>query len=113
MECYPCACANKSDLALLKQTPGRIDEIEQLEIEMGFTRNSKPRVMFRPYRVGGGVGIRQAVRWGAGERGFKADFIPNEYKADGQLIMFEGVTDIAYEDDIEFRRQCDGGYCGN
>ena len=113
MECYPCVCANKSDLAMLKQTPERISEIESLEIEMGFTRNGKPRTMFRPYRVGGGVGIRQAVQWGAGDRGFKAGFVPNEYKPEGQLLMFEGVSDIAYEDDIEFRRQCDGGYCGN
>lgn len=113
MECYPCVCANKSDLAALKQTPDRITEIERLEIEMGFTKNQKPRTMFRPYRVGGGVGIRQAVMWGAGERGFKADFVPNEYKPEGQFNMFEGVSDIAYEDDIQFKRQCDGGYCGN
>lgn len=113
MECYPCVCANKSDLAMLKQTHERISEIEKLEIEMGFTKNGKPRTMFRPYRVGGGVGIRQAVQWGVGARGFKAEFVPNEYKLSGQSVLFESVTDIAYEDGIEFRRQCDGGFCGN
>lgn len=118
MECYPCVCANKGDLAALLDTPDRIDEIEKLEIEMGFTRNSKPRVMFRPYRVGGGVGIRQAVMWGAGKRGFKAEFIPNEYKPTGeQCNMFEGISDIAYEVNTpqgkELARQCDGGFCGN
>lgn len=118
MECYPCVCANKSDLAMLLQTPERMDLIERIEIDMGFTRNAKPRVMFRPYRVGGGIGIRQAVMWGAGHRGFKAEFTPNEYKQSGeQCIMFEGVSDIAYDIDTrsgrEFARQCDGGYCGN
>jgi 3'-phosphoadenosine 5'-phosphosulfate sulfotransferase (PAPS reductase)/FAD synthetase len=113
MECYPCVCANKSDLAMLNQTPDRISEIEQLEIEMGFTKNKKPRTMFRPYRVGGGVGIRQAVEWGAGVRGFKSTKIPDIYKQDKEIDCDIGASDIAYEDDIEFRRQCDGGYCGN
>ncbi|WP_100913523.1 phosphoadenosine phosphosulfate reductase family protein [Pseudoalteromonas spongiae] len=118
MECYPCVCANKDDLAQLLETPDRIDEIERLEIEMGFTRNQKPRVMFRPYRVGNGVGIRQAVLWGAGARGYKSGFIPNEYKIAGeQCLMFEGISDIAYEintrEGREFARQCDGGFCGN
>ena len=118
MECYPCVCANKSDLAAMPKDDPRIDLIENAEIEMGFTRNSKPRTMFRPYRVGGGIGIRQAAAWGRGERGWKADFVPNEYKPAGEnCVMFEGVSDIAYEDDTKegriFARQCDGGYCGS
>lgn len=118
MECYPCVCANKGDLAMLVETPERIVEIEKIEIEMGFTRNAKPRVMFRPYRVGGGVGIRQAVNWGLGKRGYKSEFIPNEYKITGeQWNMSEGISDVAYEINTsagrEFARQCDGGYCGN
>ena len=35
--------------------------------------------MFRPYRVGGGVGIRQAVEWGAGKRGYKSYSAPSSY----------------------------------
>ena len=96
----------------------RIQLIEIIETDLGFTRNKKPRVMFRPYRVGGGVGIRQAVAWGRGERGFKSTFIPNEYKFKGeQTEMFEGVSDVAYDletkEGREFAKQCDGGFCGS
>ena len=118
MECYPCVCANKSDLAQMPLDDERIDLIEKIEIDLGFTRNGKPRVMFRPYRVGGGVGIRQAIAWGRGERGFKSDYIPNEYKQKGdQCVMFESVSDVAYEIETkegrEFAKQCDGGFCGS
>jgi 3'-phosphoadenosine 5'-phosphosulfate sulfotransferase (PAPS reductase)/FAD synthetase len=118
MECYPCVCANKKDLAAMPLDDPRIDRIEAIEIDLGFTRNKKPRVMFRPYRVGGGVGIRQAVAWGRGERGFKSDYIPNEYKQKGdQCEMFESVSDVAYEIETkagrEFAKQCDGGFCGS
>lgn len=117
MECYPCVCANKKDLSKMPLDDPKIDLIEKIEIELGFTRNNKPRTMFRPYRVGGGVGIRQAIAWGRGERGFKSSYIPNEYKTkDSQCIMFEGVNDVAYEletkEGREFARQCDGGFCG-
>ena len=118
MECYPCVCANKTDLSKMPLNDARIDLIESIEIDMGHTRNDKPRTMFRPYRVGGGVGIRQAVAWGRGERGFKSHYTPNEYKLKGeQCLMFEGVSDVAYEIETkegrEFARQCDGGYCGS
>lgn len=118
MECYPCVCANKTDLSKMPLGDSRIDLIESIEIDMGHTRNDKPRTMFRPYRVGGGVGIRQAVAWGRGERGFKSSYIPNEYKVKGeQCEMFQGVSDVAYEIETregrEFARQCDGGYCGS
>lgn len=118
MECYPCVCSNKQELGQMPLNDKRIDEIERLEIELGFTRNKKPRVMFRPYRVGGGVGIRQAVAWGRGERGFKSTYIPNEYKQpDEQTEFFESVSDVAYEIETaagrEFAKQCDGGFCGS
>jgi len=116
MECYPCVCANKKDLAAMPLDDERIDLIEKIEIELGHTRNGKPRTMFRPYRVGGGVGIRQAIAWGRGEHGFKSDYVPNEYKLTGQFVMFEGVNDVAYEIETkagkELARQCDGGFCG-
>lgn len=117
-ECWPCVCENKTGLKQLAKDPARIDRIEAIEIDMGHTRNEKPRTMFRPYRVGGGVGIRQAVQWGCGKRGHKAGFYPNEYRiSDSQQNLFEGVSDIAYDIETpegrEFARQCDGGYCGS
>ena len=118
MECYPCVCANKSDLSEIPLNDERINDIEQLEISMGHTRNGKPRTMFRPYRVGGGVGIRQAVAWGRGERGFKSNYVPNEYKQKNeQTEFFESVSDVAYEIETkagrELAKQCDGGFCGS
>ena len=115
MECYPCVCANKTDLGSMPRNDPRIDEIEKIEIDMGFTRNEKPRTMFRPYRVGGGVEIKMAVEWGHGKRGFKAPFIPEVYIFKGGATT--STNDVAYDTDTkagrEFARQCDGGYCGN
>ena len=115
MECYPCVCANKTDLSCMPKDDPRIDEIEKIEIEMGFTRNEKPRTMFRPYRVGGGVGFRMAVEWGHGKRGWKAPYVPEVYTFKGDAT--EAESDIAYDENTkegrEFARQCDGGYCGN
>jgi 3'-phosphoadenosine 5'-phosphosulfate sulfotransferase (PAPS reductase)/FAD synthetase len=111
MECYPCVCANKKDLASMRKDDPRIDLIEAVEIEMGFTRNKKPRTMFRPYRVGGGVGIRQAIEWGHGERGYKSKSIPDKYIFRGYAS--DGENDIAYSDKIDDIRQCDGGFCGD
>ena len=113
-ECFPCVCANKTDLAAIPKDSPRIDYIEAIEIDMGFTRNEKPRTMFRPYRVGGGVGIRQAVDWGHGERGYKSDFVPAPYKFKGSAT--EAPLDFVYDEDgqgLLFSPQCDGGYCGN
>jgi 3'-phosphoadenosine 5'-phosphosulfate sulfotransferase (PAPS reductase)/FAD synthetase len=115
MECYPCVCANKSDMAQMAGDEKRIAEIEAIEIDMGFTKNEKPRTMFRPYRAGGGVGIRQVVEWGCGPRGWKAPYIPEAYQFNGNSTSEE--SDIAYDDNTkegrEFARQCDGGYCGS
>jgi 3'-phosphoadenosine 5'-phosphosulfate sulfotransferase (PAPS reductase)/FAD synthetase len=112
MECYPCVCANKQDLAAMSKDDPRIDLIETVEIEMGHTRNKKPRTMFRPYRVGGGVGIRQAIDWGHGERGYKSSHIPAAYiYTDGAID--DGANDVAYSDNLVERRQCDGGFCSN
>jgi 3'-phosphoadenosine 5'-phosphosulfate sulfotransferase (PAPS reductase)/FAD synthetase len=115
MECYPCVCANKTDLSKMSKDDSRIDLIERAEIEMGFTRNEKPRTMFRPYRVGGGVGVRQAIEWGHGKRGYKSTSIPEVYRFTGKAT--ESITDVAYDEDTkagrEFSRQCDGAFCGN
>lgn len=114
-ECHPCVCANKTDLRELASDEQRIAHIERIEIDMGFTRNEKPRTMFRPYRVGGGVGIRQAVAWGCGPRGHRATFVPRPYVYSEQGAT-DGENDAAYEENTRqgllFERQCDGGYCG-
>jgi 3'-phosphoadenosine 5'-phosphosulfate sulfotransferase (PAPS reductase)/FAD synthetase len=112
MECYPCVCANKTDLSQMPADDPRIDLIEKTEIEMGFTKNKKPRTMFRPYRVGGGVGIRQAVEWGHGKRGWKAESVPETYEYNESKETTEGGNDIAYSELIKDRKQCDGGFCG-
>ena len=122
MECYPCVCANKTNLSQMPKDDSRITLIEDTEIEMGFTRNEKPRTMFRPYRVGGGVGVRQAIEWGHGKRGWKSSYIPKAYTMDGVTkripgIAYVGPSDVAYDENTkagrEFSRQCDGGYCGS
>lgn len=66
-ECFPCVNSNRADLRLL--TEDRIAEIEALEADMGITSNGKPRTLFRPYRHGGAVGIREVVRWAHSDRG--------------------------------------------
>ncbi len=80
MECFPCVCSNKEDLKSLRQWPDKIIEIKELEVSMGHTRNGKPRVMFRPYRCGGGVGIESAIAWAEGARGTKINEVPKEYQ---------------------------------
>jgi hypothetical protein len=64
MECFPCVNSNRSDFRLLAKHPDRIQELVDLENEMGFTSKGKPRVMFRPYRHMGATGIREVVKWG-------------------------------------------------
>ena len=66
-ECFPCVNANRRDLRLL--TDERVSEIEALETSMGFTGKGKPRTLFRPYRHGGAVGIREVARWASAEHG--------------------------------------------
>jgi len=82
MECYPCVDANISDLRMLDES--RIALIESLEIEMGFTKEGKPRTMFRPAKKNGATGIRQVIEWAS-----RDNFNPN-------------ITDMF----------CDSGYCG-
>lgn len=82
MECYPCVCANKADLNEMLNDPlavSKINRVEALEVALGHTRNGKPRVMFRPYRVGGGVGFVEALNWSE-SKGWKATCIPAQYQ---------------------------------
>jgi 3'-phosphoadenosine 5'-phosphosulfate sulfotransferase (PAPS reductase)/FAD synthetase len=83
MECFPCVNANKKDLKMLSEYPDIIDKIDKIEKEMGYTRNGKPRVMFRPYKKKGATGIREVVNWANSERGkfdrddeFQLSFMP-------------------------------------
>jgi len=69
MECFPCINAKRSDFRLLAKYPERVKEISDLEFEMGYTSKNKPRVMFRPYRHMGAVGIKEVIRWGLCSRG--------------------------------------------
>lgn len=61
MECFPCVNANIDDLRML--TEDRIELIDITERDMGMTGKGKPRVMFRPARHKGAVGIRNVVEW--------------------------------------------------
>ena len=69
MECFPCVNSNRADFRHLAQYPERINMLADLEKEMGFTGKGKPRVMFRPYRHMGAIGIKEVVKWGLCDRG--------------------------------------------
>lgn len=59
-ECFPCVNSSRRDLRLL--TPGRVDEIEAIEAEVGHN-------LFRPNKFMGARGIREIKRWADAERG--------------------------------------------
>lgn len=75
MECFPCINSNRRDLRELAKDPPRIDAIEKIEIDMGYTSKGKPRTMFRPYRHMGATGIREIVRWAESRKG---EFDPDD-----------------------------------
>ena len=81
-ECFPCVHANRSDLVQMDES--RIIHIERIEQEMGINSKGNPRVLFRPKRHQGAVGIRAVVDWA--------------HKRDKeQLDLFD----------------CDSGFCGD
>ena len=82
MECYPCVCANKTDLQSMGIDDERINLIEKIETELGHTRYGKPRTMFRPYRAGYAVGIKEVLQW-ANIKGWKSSGYPEKYKIKG------------------------------
>lgn len=82
MECYPCVCANKQDLISMGLDEKRISLIEKIETDLGHTKYGKPRTMFRPYRVGYAVGIRDTLKW-ATIKGWKSSGYPESYKING------------------------------
>lgn len=87
-ECSPCINANINDLRVLSEF--EIARLEALEIEMGYTSNGKPRVMFRPARHKGAVGIRSVVGWA------------NIPRSRDQIDLF----------DLAVGTGCSSGFCG-
>ncbi len=69
MECFPCVNSNRSNFRLLAQYPDRVDYIANIEKEMGFTSKNNPRVMFRPYRHMGAIGIKAVIDWASCGKG--------------------------------------------
>jgi len=66
MECFPCVHANIDDLRML--TPDRINLIDITEQEMGINSKGNARVMFRPKRHKGAVGIKAVHTWAMAPR---------------------------------------------
>ena len=60
-ECSPCVNSNKADIVELEEPD--IVKVEDLEGELGLTSKGKPRVLFRPAKKMGALGIREVVRW--------------------------------------------------
>ena len=60
-ECFPCVHANRSDLKQMNEKD--IIKVELIEDEMGINSKGNPRVLFRPKRHQGAIGIREVVDW--------------------------------------------------
>lgn len=81
-ECYPCVCSNKKDLLAMSEDTKTINKVKAIELSLGHTRKGKPRVMFRPYRVGGSIGIDEVINWSK-KRGYKSTEVPEDYQIPG------------------------------
>ena len=81
-ECYPCVCSNKKDILGMSKDAQTITKVRDIELYLGHTSKGKPRVMFRPYRVGGAIGIDEVVNWSK-KRGYKSAEVPEEYRIVG------------------------------
>lgn len=68
-ECMPCVNENREGLRKLNNYPDRVDEIDRIERELGYTSEGKPRVMFRSAKKMGAVGIQEILKWANAERG--------------------------------------------
>jgi 3'-phosphoadenosine 5'-phosphosulfate sulfotransferase (PAPS reductase)/FAD synthetase len=80
-ECWPCTWANHQELRVLDE-PARI-KVLNLETEMGVNSKGNPRVLFRPVRFKGAVGINAVL-----------DYVRRT------------------GDDMFNNKGCDGGWCG-
>lgn len=99
MECFPCINSNREDLRVLAKDRNRIEAIELIETEMGFTSKGKPRTMFRPYRYMGATGIREIVEWAKAPKG---KYVPKGQNDQGELDLDDGTGGGA----------CNSGWCG-
>ncbi len=79
-ECEICVNANKDDIK--RASEFSVSRSERIEGELGFTANGKPRVMFRPAKHMGAVGIREIVKWAHSDRG---KFKPSRGGCDGGM----------------------------
>lgn len=66
-ECSPCVNSNKADIRATP--PLDIDKTERVETNLGTSGNGKPRVMFRPAKHMGAIGIREIYAWAHSGRG--------------------------------------------
>lgn len=78
------------------RTEGDIAKVEGLESELGLTSLGNPRVMFRPAKKMGALGIREIVRW--------AKSPPGAYDAN------QGTFDL---EESHSGGGCDAGLCGS
>ncbi len=67
MECSPCVNSNKADIIATAEAD--IAKTDRIELDLGHTAAGKPRVMFRPAKHMGAVGIREIYRWAQSGRG--------------------------------------------
>lgn len=71
-ECWPCVNSNRADFLALSKDQNRVDRVAEIERSMGYTRNGKPRTMFRPHRHHGASGIHAVIDWARSGRKFVA-----------------------------------------
>ena len=108
LECYPCINANKKSTVLRELPESRINEIEDFELSLGRNGKGNPRTMFRPYRAGGAIGIKQVVEWAKGKRGHKVESQPEKYLNTPVIMGGEELdVDIPYP-----KTKCNSGFCG-
>lgn len=64
-----CLCVNSSRADIVRWDEHDIAKIRQIENDMGFSSKGKPRVMFRPNKFMGAVGIDEVVKWAHSPKG--------------------------------------------
>jgi 3'-phosphoadenosine 5'-phosphosulfate sulfotransferase (PAPS reductase)/FAD synthetase len=101
MECSPCVNSNKRDLvALSEDDAAKAEALENdLNDELGLTRNGKRRTLFRPHRHMGAVGVREVIRWAHSKRGL---FAPEDHS--------DGLE--KWDDEDLGSSGCEAGWCG-
>lgn len=73
LECSPCIFSSRADLRNV--SPERVDQIEQLEREIG-------RHLFRPKGYAGAEGVREVMRWAHSDRGKYSPAVEDEPDCD-------------------------------